>query len=164
MADDHIDLALRVGTLPDSRLMALRLGTVQRVVCASPAYLAARGTPETPDDLSGHDCIVFEGFPAPDQWRFVRDREIAVSIRPRLAVSTVETAVDAACAGIGLTSALSYHVAAPVAAGLLSTVLDVYRPPEVPVNFVYGAARFLPLKLRSFLDFAAPRLKARLVS
>lgn len=163
LADEHIDVALRVGVLPDSRLMALRLGTTQRVVCASPAYLASRGTPRTPDELTGHDCIIYDGFLAPDLWKFVRDKaEIAIAVRPRLVVSTVETACAAACAGIGLTQAFSYHVEASLAAGALTTVLDEYRLPALPVSFVYGAGRFLPIKLRAFLDFASPRLKARL--
>src|SRR5262245_41263207 len=93
LADDHVDVALRIGVVPDSRSMALRLGTTCRVVCASPAYLAARGTPSSPDELAGHDCIAFEGFQAPDQWTFVSDKtEIAVKVHPRLIVSTVETA------------------------------------------------------------------------
>ena len=163
LPEDHIDVALRVGVLPDSRLIALRLGATHRVVCASPGYLEARGTPGTPHDLAGHDCIIYEGFRAPDLWTFLRDgTDLAVTIRPRLVVSTAEAACDAACAGIGLTRAFSYHVAAAVAAGALATVLDGYRPSALPVSFVYAAGRFLPIKLRAFLDFAAPRLKARL--
>jgi DNA-binding transcriptional LysR family regulator len=163
LTEDHIDVALRVGVLPDSRLIALRLGTTHRVVCASPSYLASRGTPRTPDDLAGHDSIIYEGFQAPDLWTFMRDKtEIAIPVRPRLTVSTVEAACDAARAGIGLTRAFAYHVAGSVEAGNLTTVLDEYRPSSLPISFVYAAGRFLPIKLRAFLDFAAPRLKARL--
>jgi DNA-binding transcriptional LysR family regulator len=163
LSDNHIDVALRVGVLPDSRLIALRLGTTHRVVCGSPDYLASRGTPRTPDELAGHDCIIYEGFKAPDLWKFVRDKtNIDITVHPRFVVSTVEAACDAACVGIGLTRAFSYHVAALVEAGTLTTVLDEYRPPSLPISFVYGAGRFLPLKLRAFLDFASPRLKARL--
>jgi DNA-binding transcriptional LysR family regulator len=163
LPEDHVDVALRVGVLPDSRLIALRLGATSRVVCASPAYLAARGTPETPDDIAGHDCIGYEGFLAPAVWSFMRDgTEIAVTVRPRLVVSNVESACDAARAGIGLTRAFSYHVAAAVEAGTLTTVLDAFRPATLPISFVYAAGRFLPIKLRAFLDFAAPRLKQRL--
>jgi DNA-binding transcriptional LysR family regulator len=163
LPEDHIDVALRVGVLPDSRLIALRLGATHRVVCASPSYLASRGTPRTPDDLAGHDSIIYEGFQAPDLWTFMRDKtEIAIPVRPRLTVTTVEAACDAARAGIGLTRAFSYHIAASVEAGTLTTVLDEYRPSSLPISFVYAAGRFLPIKLRAFLDFAAPRLKARL--
>jgi DNA-binding transcriptional LysR family regulator len=163
LPEDHVDVALRVGTLPDSRLVAQRLGTVRRVVCASPAYLDARGTPKTPDDLAAHDCIIYDGFLGPDVWKFVRDgAEVAITVQPRLIVSTLEAAYDAARAGIGLTRAFSYHVAAAVEAGILTTVLDEFQPPTQPVSIVYTAGRFMPIKLRAFLDFAAPRLRARL--
>src|SRR5215469_915435 len=163
LPEDHVDVALRVGTLPDSRLIALRLGTISRVVCASPAYLEARGTPKTPDDLAAHDCIIYDGILGPDVWKFVRDgAEVAITVQPRLVVSNLEAANDAARAGIGLTRAFSYHVEAAVGAGTLTTVLDEFQPPTRPVNFVYAAGRFMPIKLRAFLDFAAPRLKARL--
>ena len=172
LPEDHVDVALRVGTLPDSRLVALRLGTIRRVLCASPAYLEARGTPRTPDDLAAHDCIIFdpgfryeilEGFLGPDVWKFVRDgAEVAITVQPRLVVSNLEAAYDAARAGIGLTRAFSYHVGAAVEAGTLTTVLDEFQLPTRPVSFVYAAGRFLPIKLRAFLDFAAPRLRARL--
>src|SRR5215467_12283867 len=137
LPEDHVDVALEVGTLPDSRLIALRLGTIRTVVCASPAYLEARGTPRTPDDLAAHDCIISEGFPGPDVWEFVRDgAEVAITIQPRLVVSNLEAACDAARAGIGLTRALSSHVGAVVGAGPLTTVLDEFQPPTRPVSFV----------------------------
>jgi len=169
LPEDHVDVALRVGVLPDSRLIALRLGTIRRVMCASPAYLMARGTPRTPEDLAGHDCVIFdpgfryEEFFAPGVWNFVRDgAEVAITVRARVVVSNLEAACDAARAGIGLTRALSYHVGAAVEAGTLTTVLDEFQLPARPVSFVYAAGRFLPIKLRAFLDFAAPRLRARL--
>jgi DNA-binding transcriptional LysR family regulator len=165
LPEDHVDVALRVGVLPDSRLMALRLGTIRRIVCASPAYLEARGTPHTPDDLAGHDVIIYEALLAPNAWTFVHDKmDITVAIDARLVVNSVEAACDAACAGIGITRALSYHVAPHVQAGTLTTLLDAYQPPPLPVSFLYAAGRFLPIKLRAFLDFAGPRLKARLAA
>jgi len=163
LPEDHVDVALRVGVLPDSRLIALRVGSVRRVTCASPAYLAARGTPSTPDDLDRHDCIIYEGILAPDAWRFVRDKmEIAVSVRPRLIVSNVEAACDAARAGIGIARVFSHHVAASIEAGTLVTVLDDFETKPLPVSLLYAAGRFLPIKVRAFFDFAAPRLKVRL--
>jgi len=163
LAENRIDLALRVGELPDSRLIALRLGSTCRIVCASPAYLASRGAPRTPDDLARHDCILYDAYQVPDLWTFLRDKaDIAVAVRARLVVSTVEAACDAARAGIGLTQALSYHVADSVEAGTLATVLDEYRPVPLPIHFVYQAGPFLPIKLRTFLDFVSPHLKARL--
>jgi DNA-binding transcriptional LysR family regulator len=163
LPEDHVDVALRVGTLPDSRLIALRLGTVRRVVCASPAYLEARGTPRTPDDLAAHDCIIYEGFLGQYVWKFVRDgAEVAITVQPRLVVNNLGAACDAARAGIGLALAFSHYIEAAVEAGTLTTVLDEFQLPPRPVNFVHAAGRFIPIKLRAFLDFAAPRLKARL--
>ena len=164
LLEDHIDVALRIGALPDSSLMALRIGAIRRVVCASPTYLATRGTPRTPDDLAGHDCISYAGFLSPDVWTFVRDKtEVAVPVHSRLVVSSVEAACDAARAGIGITAAFSYHVAAALEARTLTTLLDDFQPAALPVNLVYTAGRFLPIKLRAFLDFSSPRLKARLL-
>jgi DNA-binding transcriptional LysR family regulator len=162
LPEDHVDVALRIGELPDSRLIAMRLGTIRRVVCASTAYLEARGTPRTPDDLAGHDFIVYEGFLGPDVWKFVRDgAEVAITVQPRLIVSNLDAACDAARAGIGLTRAFSHYVGAAIEGGTLTTVLDEFQLPT-PVSFVYTVGRFLPVKLRAFLDFAAPRLRARL--
>jgi DNA-binding transcriptional LysR family regulator len=164
LLEDQIDVALRLGTLPDSSLIALRLGTIRRVVCASPAYLSGRGTPRTPEDLAGHDCISYAGFLSPDAWTFVRDNtNVAVPIHSRLVVTSVEAACDAARAGIGITAAFSYHIEAALRAGALATVLDEFQPAPLPVSFVYTAGRFVPIKLRAFLDFAAPRLKAALL-
>jgi DNA-binding transcriptional LysR family regulator len=164
LLEDQIDVALRIGELPDSSLIALRLGTIRRVLCASPQYLQTRGIPQTPHDLAGHDCISYAGFLAPDVWTFVRDgSDIAVPVHSRLVVGSVESACDAARAGIGITGVFSYNVAAALEAGALVTLLDEFQPAPLPVSLVYTAGRFLPLKLRAFLDFAAPRLKARLL-
>jgi DNA-binding transcriptional LysR family regulator len=163
LTEDQFDVALRIGELPDSRLIALRLGTIRTVVCASPAYLEARGTPRTPDDLAAHDCIIYEGFIGPYDWKFVREgTDVAVTVRPRLVVSNPEAAFDAVLAGIGLGRGASYYVGAAIEAGTLTTVLDEFHLPTRPVSFVYPAGRFLPVKLRAFLDFLAPRLRARL--
>src|SRR3984893_10684231 len=163
LPEEHVDVALRLGVLPDSRLRAPRLGSTSWVVCASPAYLALHGTPAAPEDVAGHDCIICDGFQAPDVWTFARGQaDMAITIRPRLVVSNVEAACDAARAGIGLPLAFSYHVASPIEAGTLTTVLDEYRPAPQPVSFIYPAGRFLPIKLRALLNFASPRLNSRL--
>jgi DNA-binding transcriptional LysR family regulator len=157
---EQIDLGLRIGALPDSSLIAVRLGTTRRMVCASPAYLAAHGTPRTPDDLVGHDCITYAGFMSPDVWTFLKDTTaVAVPVRARLVVGSAEAACDAACAGIGITSAFAYHFQTALKRGALTPLLDEFQPAPLPVNLVYAANRFLPIKVRAFLDFAAPRLK-----
>lgn len=163
LAEDHIDVAIRIGPLPDSGLIAARVGLIRRVVAASPAYLAARGAPTRPQDLARHDCITFEGLGSPRAWRFTEGKsDVAVPIRSRLAVNTAEAAIDAAIAGLGLTRVLSYQVAAARRAGLIALVLEPFELAPWPVHLVHVGQGLLPVKLRAFLDFAAPRLRARL--
>ncbi len=165
LLEDHIDLALRIGELPDSSLSAIRLGKIRRVVCASPAYLAKHGSPQTPDDLRAHQCISFESMATPSAWRFrLKDSEISVPIHARLSVSTAEAAVDAACSGFGLTYVLSYQIAAAQKEKLLEIVLAEFERPALPVHLVYSPQGRLPVKLRAFLDFAQARLRERLSS
>lgn len=161
LLDDHIDVALRIGNLPDSSHVAIKLGEVRRDACASPQYLAQRGVPDAPDALSGHDCIAFDILTSVDGWSFREGgRDRLVAIRPRLVVNTAEAAIDAAAADLGITRALSYQIAAARRAGRLQSVLVAFEPPAWPVSLVYAAQGQLPLKLRAFLDFAAPRLRA----
>jgi len=162
--EDHVDLAVRIGELPDSSLIATRIGAIRRVVCGSPAYFAERGTPKNVGDIGMHDCITFEGFSSPDMWVFRTEKSDAyIPVHSRLVVNTAEAAIDAAIAGLGITRVLSYQIANAVQAGVLAVVLQEYEPTTSPVNLVYAGQRLLPLKLRAFLDFAAPRLKARLL-
>jgi DNA-binding transcriptional LysR family regulator len=161
--EDHVDLAVRIGELPDSSLVATRVGAIRRVVYASPAYFSARGTPQKPSELSAHDCVIFEALMAPDVWIFAMGRsEVSVPIHSRLVVNTAEAAIDAAIAGVGITRVLSYQVATAIRAGMLAIALQEFERASSPVNLVYGGGRLLPLKLRAFIDFTAPRLKARL--
>ncbi len=164
LLDDHVDLALRIGELPDSSLVAIKVGTIRRVVCGSPAYLAAHGTPMTPDALAAHQCIMFEGLTSPDSWIFgFGNSDGSVAIRSRLSVNTAEAAIDAAIAGLGVTRVLSYQIAYARRMGLLDIVLQSFEPAPSPVSLVYAAQGLLPLKLRAFLDFAAPRLKTAML-
>jgi DNA-binding transcriptional LysR family regulator len=161
LQEDPIDLAVRIGDLPDSSLIAIRVGAIGRVACASPAYFAERGTPAAPADLAGHDCITFLG--PPNEWTFASGAStVAVRIHSRLVVNTAEGAIDAAIAGVGITRVLSYQVADAARAGLLTIALEAFEPPVSPVSLVHAGGGLVPLKLRAFLDFAAPRLKARL--
>jgi DNA-binding transcriptional LysR family regulator len=163
LREDDIDLAIRIGDLPDSSLVATRVGAIRRVVCGSPAYFAQRGTPKSPGELSTHDCITFDGLMSPDAWKFAVGKSIvSVAIHSRLTVNTAEAAIDAAIAGIGITRVLSYQVASALRAGTLALALREFEPTPWPVSLVYTGQGLLPLKLRAFLDFAAPRLKARL--
>lgn len=163
LLEDHIDLAVRIGALPDSSLVARRIGQIRRVVCASPIYFAEHGMPTKPDDLAAHDCITFENLGSPSTWTFTNGAsEMSVPVRSRLSVNTAEAAIDAAIAGMGVTRVLSYQIADAVAAGTLVVGLEAFEPTPWPVSLVHSGQGILPLKVRAFLDFAAPRLRARL--
>lgn len=163
LVEDHFDLAIRIGQLPDSSLVAIGVGAIRRVVCASPAYLAEHGTPTAPADLETHDCITFEGLASAASWSFIRGKaEIPARVRSRLQVNTAEAAIDAAIAGVGLTRVLSYQIEAALRSGTLRILLQEFEPAPWPVSLVHAGHGLLPVKLRAFLDFAAPRLKERL--
>jgi DNA-binding transcriptional LysR family regulator len=163
LQEEHVDLAVRIGELPDSSLIATRVGSIRSVVCGSPAYFAARGAPTQPSDLEIHDCITFDSMSARDTWNFATEHSsISVATHSRLFVNTAEAAVEAAIAGIGVTRVLSYQAAAAVRAEKLSLVLQAFEPSPLPVSLVHPGQGLLPLKLRAFLAFASPRLKARL--
>ena len=163
LAEDHVDLALRIGALPDSGLLAMHLGTLRRVACASPAYLSRKGTPNGVHDLAAHDCIALDLFTLGNTWRF-REAGVdtSVLIHPRLTVSTAEAAVDAAVAGLGVTCVLSYQVESALRGRALMLILESFEPAPLPVNFLHASQGRLPLKLRALLDFATPRLRGRL--
>jgi len=162
--EDQVDVALRIGPLPDSSLVATRLGTVRHVVCASPGYLGANGAPATPDDLARHRVISFQSVSVLSSWTFEADGvEMAASFRSRLGVNTIDAAIDAALSGAGLVRAVSYQIAEHVRAGRLALVLENFEPKARPVHLVYDAQNRLPLKLRAFVDFVVPRLRQRLI-
>lgn len=166
LIDDHIDLAVRIGALPDSSMMATRVGAVRRVVCGSPDFFAAHGTPKKPEDLAGLSCVTFAGAASSTSWTFARGRGRGraqpVQVRARLAVNTAEAALDAAIKGIGLTRVLSYQAARPVREGKLRIVLQKFEPAPMPVSLLHAGQDLVALKICSFLDFAAPRLRKAL--
>lgn len=165
MIENHVDLAVRIGPLPDSNLVATRLGSVRWITCASPDYLAHRGTPRTLEDLAVHDCIAFERLNTSDTWTFQRGKEIVVvPFRPRFAVNTADGAINAALAGAGIVRILSYQAASAIAEGRLVVVLPQFQPEPLPVHSVHTGQAILPLKIRAFSDFAIPRLKAIIAS
>lgn len=162
LMDEHADVAVRIGELPDSMLMATEVGTVRRVVCASPAYLATHGVPTTPQDLAGHDCITFEVLASMRAWVFGAGKsELSVPVHSRLTVNTAEAAIAAAILGVGLIRVLSYQVADSVRDNELSIVLDEFESAPLPINLVHKGQTPLPLKLRAFFDFVTPRLRVR---
>jgi DNA-binding transcriptional LysR family regulator len=167
LVDEHIDLAVRVGALPDSTLIATKVGEIRRVVCGSPAYFAAHGTPKTPDDLKEHMCVTFTALASGMTWIFnPRGSKTSKGVRPycRLKINTAESAIDAAIAGVGVTNVLSYQIAQPVAEGKLKVILQDYEPDPIPVHLVHAGHAILPLKLRRFTEFAASRLRKSLAA
>jgi DNA-binding transcriptional LysR family regulator len=159
LVDDHLDLALRVAELPDSSLVAVRVGEVRSVVCASPGYLDRHGTPKAPQALAAHDCVTFSALGGGETWNF---RDEAVRVRSRMYVTTAEAALEAAVCGVGITRLLSYQAVEAVRAGGIVTILRRHEPAPLPVSLVYVRERRVTGKLRAFLDFAARRLRERL--
>lgn len=161
--EEGIDIAVRVGSLPDSNMISTRIGSIRIVVCASPAYLKARGQPKQLRDLQHHDCITIDDHDPPSAWRFVRGGRTRVApITSRLCVNTSEAAVLAAMDGAGLTRVMSYKMDAAKRAGRLAVVLEEFEPEPLPVHIIYAPRKPVPLKLRMFLNWMTPRLKARL--
>lgn len=164
--EDDVDVALRIGALPDSGLIARRIGVVRWVTCASPAYLATLAErPTRPQALESCCCITFEGFMSPSRWVFRPDSgEVSIDVRSRLVVNTAEAAIDAAVAGLGVTRVISYQIAEAVRSGALELLLEPYEAPPAPVSLVHVGRGRLPLKTRAFLDFAAARLQRKLAT
>jgi len=163
LVEEGVDVAVRIGSLPDSTLIAKRIGAVRQVLVASPIYLARRGTPAAPTDLKLHSVIAFTGLMPNREWRFVNGRKLgAVSLRPTLEINDAGAAIEDAEMGHGVTIALSYMVSDKIREGKLAPVLDAFTLPPQPVHLVYPHARLVAPKVRAFIDFAAPRLKSAL--
>jgi DNA-binding transcriptional LysR family regulator len=150
---------VRIGRLPDSALVARRVGEIKWVLCASPGYIRQRAEPRAPDDLSGHDCIALEGLQRYRDWSFVSEgANHQLSITPRFSINTAERVIGGAVAGLGVARAMPYQAAASVRAATLVPILSD-APPPFPVQLVHAAHQQQPLKLRAFLDFVASRLQ-----
>ncbi|HEV2509398.1 LysR family transcriptional regulator [Bosea sp. (in: a-proteobacteria)] len=163
LADEHIDVAVRIGHLDSGELIAVKVGEVRRVICASPAYLDRRGRPRTPGDLSDHDGISFRGFSVTPEWRYRGDNPaLGDEPKARLSVNSTIAAIDAALAGFGLVRVLSYQVEDELRQGTLEAVLEEFAPARLPVSLAYAEGGLRSLKVRAFLDWATPRLRARL--
>jgi len=157
LLDDQVDVALRIGNLPDSILVAVGLGAVRRIVCASPNYLPTKSAPSVPEDLVEHDAISFDGITAPSYRSFWNaGEEMKVPIRSRLSVNTIDAAIDAGPSGAGVIRVMSYQVVEHLKRNELVTVLDQFAPSAAPVHLVYDKQGRLPLKLRAFIDFVVP--------
>jgi len=165
LIDERIDMAVRVGRLPDSSHRAMSVGEMRMVVCVSPRLLAAHGMPVTPDRLSYLPILSFDRLTPTTNWAF-RDPNgravIDVPIEPRLSVSTADAAVEAAIDGVGATRVLHYQCADAVRAGSLKVILRDFEPEPLPIHLLHPERDSLPFKTRAFLDFAADRMRSRL--
>lgn len=163
LVEDHVDLAVRIGRLSDSALTATRVGSMRTVVCASPALLASHGTPHAPGDLMRLPCVTVD-IPIPaTSWRFQTGGSLVdIPVRPRLLVTSTEAAAAAAIRGAGVTRLLFYQVADALESGALTVVLPSFEPEPDPIHLIHAARGQMAVKMRRFMDFAAPRLRVAL--
>ncbi|MCE9573554.1 MAG: LysR family transcriptional regulator [Deltaproteobacteria bacterium] len=156
LVDDGVDVAVRIGFLDDSTLVARPVGATRRVVVAAPDYLARHGKLRTPDDLARHAVIHSSALAVAPEWRFVRDGvEQRIAIAPRFATNSPDAAIGHAELGAGVTMALAYQVIDKVRAGRLKVVLPGFEPPPLPIQVVYPTSRLLSAKVRVFLEQVA---------
>lgn len=161
LMEEGVDLAVRIAELPDSSMHAVRVGTVRRVICASPDYLERHGIPLAPDDLRRHCTISVNPLAPVSEWRLAdKGAAAVVKLTPRMTTNGNESAIAAAVTGFGLTRVLSYQVAEYLRDGRLKVVLSEFEPPALPVNVVHREGRHASRKARAFLDLAIDRLRA----
>jgi DNA-binding transcriptional LysR family regulator len=153
LVEDGVDLAVRIGHLADSSLVARHVGEMRRIVVASPAYLKARGEPKTPEAIASHDTIQFGVSAGVADWRFLEDSsEVRFSLTPRFSTNSADAAIQYAETGGGLTRVLAYQAAAGLKAGRLKIVLEKFEQPALPIHIVYPTSRLLSAKVRTFID------------
>jgi DNA-binding transcriptional LysR family regulator len=153
LVEDGVDLAVRIGHLADSSLVARHVGEMRRIVVASNGYLRQHGEPKTPEAIASHETIQFDAMAAPPDWRFVEEgREIRVTCAPRLTTNSAAAAIQYAEQGGGLTRVLAYQAAEAIKAGRLRIVLAKFEPPPLPIHIVYPTSRLLSAKVRAFID------------
>lgn len=156
LLEEGLDVGIRIGELADSSMHALRVGTVRRVVCATPEYLALNGTPQTPNDLQHHTIITANGLNNSSEWKF---SNVNIRVQPRLSFSTNDAAIEAALSGFGVTRLLSYQIAPYLADGRLKAVLNNADSRELPIHIIYREGRYASAKIRNFVDLMAERLR-----
>jgi DNA-binding transcriptional LysR family regulator len=156
LVEDGVDLAVRIGHLPDSSLVARHVGEMRRIVVASSGYLKQHGEPRTPEAVASHETIQFGVITASPEWRFVDGgREVRVACTPRFATNSADAAIQYAEQGGGLTRVLAYQAADAIKAGRLRIVLAKFEQPALPIHIVYPTSRLLSAKVRTFVDLVA---------
>jgi DNA-binding transcriptional LysR family regulator len=153
LVEDGIDLAVRIGRLADSSLVARHVGEMRRIVVASPAYLRARGEPKTLDAIASHDTIQFGSTVGLADWRFLdRGNEVRITYAPRFSSNSSDAAIQYAVEGGGITRVMAYQAAEALKTGKLKIVLEKFELPALPINIVYPTSRLLSAKVRTFID------------
>jgi DNA-binding transcriptional LysR family regulator len=156
LVEDGVDLAVRIGHLPDSTLVARHVGEMRRIMVASNAYLKRRGEPKTPQAIASLDTIQFGAATAGPDWRFVEDgREIRIACTPRFTTNSADAAIQYAEQGGGLTRVMAYQAAEALKRGRLKIVLAKFEQPALPIHIVYPTSRLLSAKVRAFIDLVA---------
>lgn len=170
LAEQGIDLAIRVGEITDPSLIARRIGIVRRVTVATPAYLKAHGRPRAPEDLAGHSCIVYTRLSTVNRWIFEgAEGPISVEVKGRYSADNSEAVREGVLAGLGIAVIPSFAFDAEIETGEVEVLLADYEPRQLPMNAVYTSRRFVPLKVRAMIDYLAhefaldPRLTAHTV-
>ena len=163
LVDEGFDVAVRIGNLADSGLVARRLAPIRRVICASPAYLGTRGVPASPDELKAHDCLCYSNRALSREWRFVAQdgRPWPIEVHGRLTANNGDTLKVAALKGLGFVDLPTFLVGDDLLAGKLVAVLDEFVAQDMTLNAVYPHSRLLSPKVRAFVDFLAERFGPR---
>jgi DNA-binding transcriptional LysR family regulator len=161
MMDEGIDVAIRIGELPDSSMQSIQVGQVRRVICAAPGYLKSHGLPKKPGDLQNHAIISANSMAPSPEWTLMEDGVAhVIRLQSRFTTSTNDSAITAAIGGFGLTRLLSYQIADFLRDGQLKTVLSQCEPPALPIHVVHREGRHASKKARAFIDLAIARLRA----
>lgn len=159
LADEGIDVAIRIGHLRESNLQAIKVGEVRQVICAAPAYFERHGRPQHPEQLSSANIVMSSASQLLSDWVFMNDSApLSLRFNPRLVVTANQAAINIACKGWGLTRVLSYQVASRIAAGELEVVMEDFEPPALPIHVVFQKSNRVPAKVRTFVDFLIERL------
>lgn len=160
MMEEGVDVAIRIGELPDSSYRAIRVGSVRRVLCASPSYLAKHGIPQTPEEISTHQIMLANGLNPVPEFRFIKNNKpLNIKLSPKLVVSDIDSTIEAAVNGAGITQLISYQIGAELTAGKLKIILSEYELNPVPVHIMHSEGRNASAKVRTFVDLIAGRLR-----
>lgn len=158
LLEEGLDVGIRIGDLADSSMRAIRVGTVKRVICASPGYLARMGVPQHPDELMQHTIVTANGLNATTEWKFADG--ITLRVKPRLSFATNDAAIEASVASFGISRLLSYQIAPHLADGRLQILLPEFDQTTIPIHVIHREGRYASAKIRTFVDLMVERLRA----